>query len=99
MSEAERQRIKQEFKRRRTRQLIVIFPVIISLIVICYLRYFMKNRSEYSVVELLAIVIAGVILAVIGVFSLFNWRCPSCNRYLGRSINPRFCPRCGISLR
>jgi len=32
-------------------------------------------------------------------FSLLNWRCPGCSKYLGRGINPRRCPRCGVALR
>jgi len=31
-------------------------------------------------------------------FSLFNWRCPACNKYLGKSINPKFCSKCGAPL-
>lgn len=40
----------------------------------------------------------GIALAAVG-FSLVNWRCPSCNVYLGRGISPRFCSKCGIELR
>lgn len=41
------------------------------------------------------------IVVVLGavIFSLINWRCPACGRYLGRTFNPAFCPRCGIALR
>jgi hypothetical protein len=28
-----------------------------------------------------------------------NWRCPACNEYLGRPLNPRQCRNCGIELR
>jgi rRNA maturation endonuclease Nob1 len=32
------------------------------------------------------------------IFSLFNWRCPSCNKYLGKAINAKFCAKCGVQL-
>src|SRR5262245_60652108 len=45
-------------------------------------------------------VVAFVVFAVGAlVFSLQNWRCPACRRYLGRTWNPRFCPHCGVALR
>jgi rRNA maturation endonuclease Nob1 len=39
-----------------------------------------------------------VIIAFIG-FSAFNWRCPSCKRYLGADINRHMCKKCGTRLR
>ena len=44
-----------------------------------------------------------VIFAVLAIgmlsFHIWNWRCPACNRLLGRSIrSPRFCPNCGVPL-
>ena len=38
-------------------------------------------------------------LAAAILFSLWNWRCPSCGKYLGRATNPSFCPKCGVKLR
>jgi hypothetical protein len=37
------------------------------------------------------------ILAAVG-FSLWNWRCPACRGYLGRTFNPKFCQKCGVQL-
>ncbi len=31
-------------------------------------------------------------------FSLYNWRCPACEKSLGISVNPGFCRHCGIPL-
>lgn len=43
-------------------------------------------------------VVAVVILGFFG-FSLVNWRCPSCDAYLGQRLNPRRCPSCDTPLR
>ena len=31
-------------------------------------------------------------------YSLWNWRCPSCSKSLGRSMFPRYCAKCGAKL-
>jgi rubrerythrin len=31
-------------------------------------------------------------------FSWRNWRCPGCDSYLGRNVNPQYCPACGLEL-
>jgi len=43
----------------------------------------------------------GFVVAALGVlwFSLANWRCPACEKRLGKDYNPRFCPRCGVRLK
>jgi hypothetical protein len=42
---------------------------------------------------------AFVVLFTGGIaFSVFNWRCPACNKYLGKSMNPKFCSKCGAPL-
>ena len=40
-----------------------------------------------------------IVIAVFIVFSNFNWRCPSCNKYLGNDMNRRVCRKCGSRLR
>lgn len=48
------------------------------------------------------IVVAGPAFVVLVIsalaFSLWNWRCPACNRYLGKGARPRFCAKCGAPL-
>jgi hypothetical protein len=39
------------------------------------------------------------IFAAFAGFSALNWRCPSCNKYLGADIGKRICRRCGTRLR
>lgn len=33
------------------------------------------------------------------IFSLINWKCPACRKYLGRSFYPNYCSKCGVALR
>jgi hypothetical protein len=53
-----------------------------------------KSQTGYYLAVGAAVVVLGTV-----VFNLFNWCCPACGRYLGRTFNPAFCARCGIALR
>ena len=88
--------LQQQFARRRTRQWILVLPV---LAVILLMRSIDKGSSVFGLPsEVLAIV--GLVLVVGAVaFTFYNWRCPACEKYLGRAINPRFCQKCGFKLR
>ncbi len=48
--------------------------------------------------DALAWVMLPLIAAVL-IVSLLNWRCPACNRYLGKTMFPKFCGKCGARLR
>jgi hypothetical protein len=40
-----------------------------------------------------------VLISAFIVFSAFNWRCPSCKKYLGNDISRRICKHCRTKLR
>lgn len=44
-------------------------------------------------------IVLGVAFVAGMVLTLKNWRCPSCNGYLGKGFNPRFCSKCGVRFR
>jgi hypothetical protein len=83
---------KAEFARRRQRQLVVggLSAIALSLVLVC--RY----RHEWQL-PLTLLCLVGAVGALI--FSFQNWRCPACHRYLGKSSNITFCPKCGVELR
>ena len=88
---------KTEFARRRRRQLLVTIPIIACVVLI---RVF-RDRESGLVFGLPTSTVMGVAFAVLlGViaFSLWNWRCPACNKYLGKGISPSFCSKCGVPL-
>jgi hypothetical protein len=51
-----------------------------------------------SVTPLLAILGFLVVLAAL-IYTFLRWRCPNCNKHLGKEIHPRRCPGCGVSFR
>lgn len=92
------QKIATQFKTRRTRQFLVAAPVVVVLLGI----YWLADHPQTSIAGVPS---HGVILfgfaMITGaiIFSFTNWRCPSCNKYLGKEMNPKFCSKCGIKLR
>ena len=92
-------RLRSEFAVRRRRQLFVSIPLGVFMIGVLIM---LDGKSKGPILGLspttVIVVLAVVMIAGVG-FSLINWRCPACRRYLGKHINPSFCHRCGAPLR
>ena len=86
----------QEFGVRRRRQLLAIG---VALSLVLFLAILHKHPTALGAFSKDAIFGAQVIIiaAFIG-FSSFNWRCPSCNKFLGSDIGMRICRKCGSRL-
>jgi hypothetical protein len=89
--------VKEEFASRRRKQIIAAVPLIGALLLL--IVFGESGSAEFLGISavawlpiLLGIVLGGVI------FSLYNWRCPGCNKYLGKSMNPKYCGKCGTQL-
>ncbi len=89
---------KATFALRRRRQLIAIVPTVLFALLMAS-RDGRHGSHLGSIPPSFALVTALAGVAAIVWFSFRNWRCPSCDGYLGRAINPSFCSRCGIALR
>ena len=90
--------LQQDYERRRSIQLIITGPLVVSVIALVWAR----QHPDSSVIGIPAyrIVLSAFAVIVSGmVFSVRNWRCPACDRYLGKAWNPRHCANCGVQLR
>jgi hypothetical protein len=96
-TEPQKEYFKAMFARRRRHQLVVAVPAMIAIVALI-----LGDEPGAGAVYGLPVAIWAPALAIVVgtalVFSFLNWRCPACNRYLGRGLNPRFCPRCGVQL-
>lgn len=91
-----RAKLVAEFQRRRRRQLLVSIPLVVVILGVGAVG------GEGGVLGVSQVVLAGVLVALIFgmlLFSFRNWRCPACDAYLGRYMNPRHCSACGALLR
>jgi hypothetical protein len=91
--------LRAEFARRRKRQLFVSIPLVVFMVGVLIA---LDEKTKAPLFGLAPSVVVGIFVVVMGgglVFSLLNWRCPACERYLGKHINPSFCHRCGVPLR
>ena len=97
-TEQQRQEFKNEFAARRRKQLIATIPFVILIILFATIN---ENTGLVLGSIPISIFIPIFIIVVIGllVFSIKNWRCPACNKYLGKAFNPSFCSKCGVGLR
>jgi len=96
MKERDDEQIKREFGLRRGRQQLAIAVSLFLLILILLLHSRPNLLGEFS--KNAAIAAQLVVITAFIVFSAYNWRCPSCNKYLGSDINRRRCKQCGAGL-
>src|SRR5262245_47681615 len=97
-SEQQKASFKEQFAVRRKRQIMLAVPLIVVIIAVAVAT---DERNGGAVLGIPGSVIGPLFLVfVVGAiaFSLQNWRCPACNKYLGKGIGPRFCPKCGVAL-
>jgi hypothetical protein len=86
----------EEFKKKRIRQIMAVGPIILAFIALLSVEGNSSSIFGLPPNTVLGISFALIISALI--FSLFNWRCTACNKYLGKAINPKFCAKCGVQL-
>lgn len=97
-SDYQLQEFKRQFATRRRRQYVAAVPMILIAIMIAT-----TDRSTGLAFGRFpaSVFVPVAIVAMLGIFifSLRNWRCPACDKYLGRGANPSFCPKCGVPLK
>jgi hypothetical protein len=89
-------KIKEEFRMRQNRQFLAIA---VTLLILLFLVLIYKRTDLFGQIPKYIVFIGQIltITAFIG-FSAFNWRCPSCKRYLGADIGRHICKKCGTRL-
>jgi hypothetical protein len=90
------QQFREEFAKRRRRQFVVAIPAVAVFVVLASA----ERGGGKTLLGPAAVVVPMAIALIVGIlaFSLTNWRCPACRKYLGKAISPRFCTSCGVQL-
>jgi len=97
MQERDNKQIMRDFGLRLGRQFLAIAITLVLLLFLALLHKHPDLLGNFSKNTIFAAQI-GLIAAFIG-FSAFNWRCPSCKKYLGKDISRRICRHCRTRLR
>jgi len=97
MEKKDRDRIVQDFRSRQNRQFIAIAAALFLVLLAAVIHRRPDLFGEFSKSTLFGVQVV-IIAAFIG-FTGFNWRCPSCTKYMGNDINRRICKKCGARLR
>jgi Na+/citrate or Na+/malate symporter len=98
-TEEQKAALRTEFAARRKRQLLVSIPLAIFMIGVLVIIDDKSRAPIFGLSPAMVLVAFAVVMVAGLAFSLANWRCPACQRYLGKHINPSFCHRCGAPLR
>ena len=97
MQKRDNEQVMRDFGVRQARQFLAIAVMLVLLLFLVLLYKHPDLFGEFSKNTIFAAQI--VLIAVFIGFSAFNWRCPSCKKYLGTDINRRICKQCGTRLR
>lgn len=96
MQKRDNKHIFRDFRLRQSRQLLAIAATLLLLLFLALLYKrpdFLGKFSKDAIFAAQAVLIAFFIG-----FSSFNWRCPSCKKYLGTDIRRSKCRHCGTRL-
>ena len=96
MEKRDDEKILHEFRLRQNRQFLAISVTLLLLIFLTLIYKRPDLFREFSK-EIISTTQIVLIAAFIG-FSAFNWRCPSCKKYLGNNIRRQRCKQCGAKL-
>jgi rRNA maturation endonuclease Nob1 len=93
LTEQQKIQVREDFARRRRNQLIATGPAILAAVSLG-----VASSAGVPAAGAVQGVAAALIIGAVG-YALRNWRCPACDGYLGRAMNPKFCAKCGAQLR
>jgi hypothetical protein len=83
------------FRARRRRQVVLLLLGLPFLAVLGGVKVFLGRVNGAVIGSIIALLTLGYVTFAV-IFSLRNWRCPYCNRWLGNQLNPQSCEGCGV---
>ena len=96
-TEEQKARIRADFAARRRRQFAISVPIFVLVMGMAFLGKGTQGRI-FGIPACVGLPAALILVVGAIAFSLIHWRCPACNRYLGKQLSPKYCSRCGVTL-
>jgi hypothetical protein len=84
----------EQFRKRRRRQWLLAGLLIVVALVFLWADASARKQAHQVTDPVLVGLMIAVAIGVI-ILSYLNWRCPACDRYLGKTHFPHYCPKCG----
>lgn len=97
MKKNDGKQIMREFELRQSRQILAIAIALFLILAVAVVYKRPDLFGELSKYNLFGVQAVSIVAFI--VYTATNWRCPSCNTYLGSDINRRKCVKCGARLR
>jgi hypothetical protein len=97
MEKRDNKQVMRDFESRQSRQ---ILAIAVALFLVLFFAVLYKRPGlfgNFSKGEIFGAQI--VCIAAFMGFTSFNWRCPSCRKYLGSNIHKQICRHCKARLR
>lgn len=86
----------EKYKKVKKKQSIIQIILIVTLLVGLFFSREFNSLPNYFKNGIAIALSLGLISIII--YMLITWRCPKCNAYLGRNMNPKYCKKCGVQL-
>ena len=83
------------FRARRRRQVVLLLVGLPFIAVLGRFKVFLGRVNGAVAGSIFALLTLGYVTFAV-IFSLRNWRCPCCDRWLGNQVNPQSCVGCGV---
>ncbi len=97
MEQQRDERMRQAYATRRLRQVIAIAAVIVLILAAALLYRRPDLFGAFSKSTLVKVQLVIILLFIN--FTAYNWRCPSCKKYLGSDLSTSTCRKCRVRLR
>ena len=97
-TEQQLREFRDKFSKRKKTLLLVVIPVALFFSGLVWAGS--ENKIPPGILiqfEMYLKPIGACIVAAIGLFSWKIWRCPACEKYLGKGMKS-YCPHCGVQL-
>lgn len=88
--------IRRKFSGARLRQASAIAAAFITVVILAVAAKFPGLFGQFAKNTIVKAQLVVILLFVN--FTFWNWKCPSCGRYLGHDINTPVCRKCGARL-
>lgn len=94
-TEEQKAMFKTLFSAKRRNQIILAIPLVAAF----FLLTFSEGKEAVLGIPMAIAGPAAIVIILVGfAFSFYNWRCPACNKYLGKAFSHKFCAKCGVEL-